>query len=57
MYKITIVTIYNIIEWVVEDYKTIEVEEVLNQPYVKEYTIEEIKGKVLEHVKRKANTR
>lgn len=34
MYKLTIVTLYNTIELEVEDYKTPEVKEILEQPYI-----------------------
>lgn len=34
MYKLTIVTKYNTIELEVEDYKTPEVKEILEQPYI-----------------------
>lgn len=43
MYKITIKTKYNIINWEVEDYNAPEVQEVLDQPYVIEVKIEKIK--------------
>ena len=43
MYKVMIKTKYNTINWTVEDYNAPEVQEVLNQPYVEEVRIEQLK--------------
>lgn len=43
MYKITIKTKYNVINLEVEDYNTPEVQEILDQPYVEEVRIEQLK--------------
>ena len=51
MYRITIKTKYNNIVWDVEDYNTPEVIEVLEQPYILEVKIENIKQKQLRRKK------
>lgn len=43
MYKLTIVTKYNTIELEVEDYKTPEVKEILEQPYIVSVRMTKIK--------------
>lgn len=55
MWKITIKTNLvapKIINWVVDDYKSPEVQEVLDQPYVIEVFIEQIKEKVLKNARK-----
>lgn len=55
MYKIIIKTNLQApkeINWVVEDYNSPEVIEVLEQPYVTEVRIEQIKEKELKNVRR-----
>lgn len=54
MYLITLKTKYNVIEWKVENLCTPEVKEVLEQPYIEEIKIEQIKEKekVLENVRK-----
>jgi len=51
MYLITIKTKYNVIRWEVEEYNSPEVQEVIEQPYVEEVKIEQIKEKVLKNVR------
>lgn len=45
MYELIIVTKYNTINLVVEDYKTPEVKEILDQPYIISVEMHKIKGK------------
>ena len=50
MYLIIIKTKYNVIRWEVEDITSPSVKEVLEQPYVEEVRIEQIKNKEKEKV-------
>lgn len=50
MYLIIIKTKYNVIRWEVEDLTSPSVKEVLEQPYVEEVRIEQIKNKEKEKV-------
>lgn len=45
MYELIIVTKYNTINLVVEDYKTPEVKEILDQPYIISVEMHKIKNK------------
>ena len=45
MYKLTIVTKYNTITLIVEDYTTPEVQEILSQPYVISVEMEKVEEK------------
>ena len=43
MYKLTIVTLYNTIEFAVDDYNSPEVKEILEQPYIVSVRMTKIK--------------
>lgn len=53
MYEIEIVTKYNTIKLIVEDYNTPQVQEILNQPYILSVNIKKIKSNA--KVRRKSN--
>ncbi len=44
MYELIIKTIYNTIHLTVDDYKTPEIQEILNQPYVLSVEVREVKN-------------
>lgn len=46
MYELTIVTEYNTINLVVDDYNSSEVKEILEQPYIKSVEWHQIKEKI-----------
>ena len=54
MYLVTIKTKYNVINLEVEDYNTLEMQEIFEQPYVEEIRIDTLeKAKKLERKKEK----